>query len=139
MFENDHILAFLDVLPISQGHTLVIPKRHYVRTSEMPDEIGAMLGATLPKVSRAVSKTSQTTEFNVVNNNGPGAGQVVHHVHYHIVPSPSESERWRKPKSAPYFAMGLGTRYELTEEEGERVAARIRAAIEPTSPGANKL
>ena len=90
-----------------------MPKRHYVRTTDMPDEIGAMIGAVLPRVSRAVCKAMDQPDFNIVSNNGAfagcrsgltraGHGQVVDHVHYHIVPAPKrtgpDSTKWRSPK-----------------------------------------
>mgnify|MGYP005846984271 CR=1 FL=1 len=84
--EDDHVLAFLDVGPLSRGHTLVIPKAHHVTLADMPPELAgrcAQVAATLgPAIARAVNAPG----WNLLQNNGPAAGQVVMHVHFHLIP-----------------------------------------------------
>jgi len=121
VYEDDHVFAFLDILPASPGHTLVIPKAHYRLMSELPDELAAALGATLPKICRSVAKAMDQPAFNIVNNNIHA--QVVHHVHLHIVPAPKE----RKRKS---YSILPDQRQELDDDEGERISALIRSHIE---------
>jgi histidine triad (HIT) family protein len=76
----------LDINPISEGHTLVIPKKHYETIDVVPDgEFGAIFGA----VKKIVSKLRDKLEpdgFNVVQNNNPAAGQVIPHFHIHVIP-----------------------------------------------------
>lgn len=89
VYENDHVLAFLDVGPISDGHTLVIPKAHYQRLHECPAEVLAEVARVVGQLCRPVAEAVQADGYNVLCNNGPAAGQVVEHVHYHIIPRKS--------------------------------------------------
>jgi len=86
VYEDDLVLAFLDVNPIAPGHTLVIPKEPARTLDTLSDESAAALGRVLPRLSRAVLAVTGATEFNVLQNNGPGAHQAVFHVHFHIIP-----------------------------------------------------
>ncbi|WP_416838392.1 HIT family protein [Haloferax sp. DFSO52] len=84
--ETEHSLAFLDVNPLAPGHTLVIPKDHYARLHELPDEISADLFSTVDELVPRVEDAVDADGSNVGINNGPAAGQEVEHVHVHIVP-----------------------------------------------------
>jgi|SRR5580704_16509799 histidine triad (HIT) family protein len=86
VYEDDRVLAFLDVNPISRGHLLVIPKEPVATIDELSDESAAALGRVLPRLSRAVLAATGATAFNVLQNNGTLAHQVVMHVHVHIIP-----------------------------------------------------
>ena len=86
VYEDAHALAFLDVAPLSRGHTLVIPKREVATLDELPDDDAAALGRALPRIARAVLATTGATAYNVLQNNGTIAHQAVHHVHFHIIP-----------------------------------------------------
>jgi len=86
LFEDEHVLAFLDVGPLSAGHTLVIPKGHYKTVDVMPDEVAAAVGCCLPKLSKAVLQATGSTDWNLLQNNGEPAGQEVLHAHFHIIP-----------------------------------------------------
>ncbi len=86
IFENDDVLAFLDVNPISDGHTLVIPKPHYVRLHECPVETLAETVKVIKTLAAAVAGAMGAEDYNVLCNNGPAAGQVVKHLHFHIIP-----------------------------------------------------
>jgi len=77
-------MAFLDAFPHSRGHTLVIPKAHYSRLTELPrEDYGRMLGAVLDSCRR-IERLSDN--FHVGANQGALAGQVVFHLHFHIIP-----------------------------------------------------
>ncbi len=89
VYEDDHVLAFLDVGPLSRGHTLVIPKEPAVTLDALSDDSAAAIGRVLPRIARAVLKATGATAFNVLQNNGPLAHQAVMHVHFHIIPKPS--------------------------------------------------
>ena len=86
VYEDDHVLAFLDIGPLSDGHTLVIPKERVAHLHELSDEAGAALGRVLPRLCRAVMRATGATAYNVLQNNGAAANQAVFYVHFHIIP-----------------------------------------------------
>ena len=86
LYEDEHVLAFLDVGPVSRGHTLVIPKERKAHLHELSDEAGAALGRVLPRLARAVMRATGARAYNVLQNNGTAAHQAVMHVHFHIIP-----------------------------------------------------
>ena len=118
VFENEHVLAFLDIGPLSRGHTLVIPKERRAQLHELSDDASAELGRALPRIARAVLSATGATAYNVLQNNGPEAHQAVFHVHFHIIPRFDDGS-------------GLGIGWapgELTN--GEELAAAVARAIE---------
>lgn len=86
LYEDEASLAFLDIGPLSRGHTLVIPKGHWVTIDHVPGDVVAACAALLPRLSRAVVKAVGVSAWNVLQNNGRIAGQAVGHVHFHIIP-----------------------------------------------------
>ena len=86
VYEDDLVLAFLDIAPLSAGHTLIIPKEPAVTLDALSEASAAAIGRVLPRVCRAVMKATGTSEYNVLQNNGVGAHQAVFHVHFHIIP-----------------------------------------------------
>ena len=90
VYDDKHVLAFLDVNPLAPGHTLVIPKEPAVTLDQLSDDAAAGLGRALPRICRAVTKAVGATSYNVLQNNGAEAHQVVQHVHFHIIPKLGE-------------------------------------------------
>jgi histidine triad (HIT) family protein len=86
VYEDDQVLAFLDVNPLCDGHVLVIPKEPAATLDKLSDEASGAIGRVLPRLCRAVLAATGATEFNVLQNNGAGAHQAVFHVHFHIIP-----------------------------------------------------
>jgi len=86
VYEDESVLAFLDVNPLSLGHTLVVPKEVAATLDKLSDVSSAAIGRVLPKIARAVLAATGATAFNVLQNNGAEAHQVVLHVHFHIIP-----------------------------------------------------
>jgi histidine triad (HIT) family protein len=86
IYEDDHVLSFLDIVPISRGHTLVIPKEPAATLDQLSDEASAAIGRVLPRISRAVLAATGAKAFNVLQNNGELAHQAIFHVHFHIIP-----------------------------------------------------
>lgn len=86
VYEDEWVLAFLDVNPLSPGHTLVIPKEPAATLDKLSDEASAAIGRVLPRISRAVLAATGASDFNILQNNGRGAHQAVDHVHFHIIP-----------------------------------------------------
>lgn len=89
LYEDDLVLAFLDVGPVSEGHCLVIPKVHIERLDEAEAEHAAALAAVmsvLPRLGKAMAEATAAAGWNVLQNNGEVSGQAVPHVHFHIIP-----------------------------------------------------
>ena len=86
VYEDGRVLSFLDIGPLSRGHTLVIPKGHYETLADMPDELAGACMAAASRISRAVMAATGGEAWNILQNNGQIAGQVVPHVHFHIIP-----------------------------------------------------
>ena len=95
VYETDNELAFLDVNPKSRGHTLVVPKLEVASFHELPPDAARSLVVTLQKVAEGVARSMGTTHYNVVLNNGAVAGQIVLHVHFHIIPRYEVAQRSR--------------------------------------------
>ena len=85
VYEDEFILIFLDVAPLSEGHLLVIPREHDARFSDLSLEVGGAIGARLPGLGRALMKVTGADGYNVLINEGQVAGQVVPHVHVHLI------------------------------------------------------
>ncbi|RLQ97292.1 HIT family protein [Falsibacillus albus] len=86
VFENEHVLAFLDISQVTKGHTLVIPKIHKENLYELTPEIAGNLFKAVPEIANAIKKEFNPIGLNLLNNNGEHAGQSVFHFHMHIIP-----------------------------------------------------
>jgi len=86
VYEDDNTFAFLDINPIAKGHTLVASKKHYENLLAVDESDLKELSEAIQKVSGAVVKAMDAEGFNVLLNNGEVAGQLIPHVHFHIVP-----------------------------------------------------
>ena len=86
IYEDETHVAFLDKYPIDQGHSLVLPREHFERVTDMnPEKVGELFSKT-PKIARGIIKTTQADAFSLAQNNGWAAKQIVPHVHVHIIP-----------------------------------------------------
>jgi histidine triad (HIT) family protein len=85
-YEDEKVIAFMSVPPINIGHTLVIPKKHYENIYEIPEEEVAYLYKIVKKLSHAVQKAVNAEGIRLIQNNGATAGQVIFHLHVHIIP-----------------------------------------------------
>lgn len=86
VYEDDLFIGFLDINPRSKGHTLIVPKEHFERYDDVPEHIQEGLGKVLHAVSKQLVEKLDATGFNILSNNGESAGQVVKHLHFHILP-----------------------------------------------------
>lgn len=86
IYEDEDVLAFLDINPVSDGHTLVVPKKHFIDLVSAPPEVVANLIAITQKIVPAIMEGVGAVAFNLGLNNGALAGQVVNHLHLHIIP-----------------------------------------------------
>lgn len=117
VYEDEHVLAFLDINPLSHGHTLVIPKEAVATVAELSDDAAAAIGRVLPRLCRAVKAVSGCEAYNILQNNGAAAHQAVFHVHFHIIPKPSEDE-------------GLGIGWPAGKlQDGEKLANALSDAL----------
>jgi histidine triad (HIT) family protein len=128
VYEDDRVLAFLDINPLSLGHTLVIPKEPAETLDMLSDESAAAVGRALPRICRAVLRATGARQFNVLQNNGPLAHQAVPHVHFHVIPRFGMDD-------APY-SQGRGLTIpwapqKLRPETGQELAANIAKLIAP--------
>lgn len=118
IYEDEHVYAFLDIGPLSRGHTLVVPKESKAQLDELSDEAAAAIGRALPRLCRAVMKATGASAYNVLQNNGARAGQAVFHVHFHIIPR--------------FDVDGLSFKWtpgELKSETAEELLGAMRAAL----------
>ena len=93
VYEDDDVVAFLDISPNNHGHTLVIPKDHFENLYVLPGEILCKMMLIVQKLSIVVREATQADGVNIMMNNEPSAGQVVMHAHIHIIPR-HEKEEW---------------------------------------------
>jgi histidine triad (HIT) family protein len=124
VYEDDRVLAFLDIFPLAPGHTLIIPKERKAYLHELSDESAAAIGRVLPRIARAVTAATGATAYNVLQNNGSTAHQAVFHVHFHIIPKLDDR--------------GLGISWhpgKLDESRAAALAEQIADAIESDATG----
>lgn len=118
VYEDENILAFLDIAPISKGHTLVIPKKHYNNLFEVPEDLGTAFIYALKKVGQGIMKATGATGINVVMNNFASAGQVVPHAHWHLIPR-IEGDKLLRIKQGKYDS----------NEEMQQLAEKINNSL----------
>lgn len=119
VYEDEHTFAFLDISPLSPGHTLLIPKEQVATLGELSDDAAAAIGRVLPRLCRAVVQATGIEQYNILQNNGEMAHQAVPHVHFHIIPKPDT-------KSGLGVGWPAGT---LESDAGESIAAKIRQSL----------
>jgi len=86
VYETGRAMAFLDIHPLTDGHTMVIPRAHYQRLVDMPPDVTADVFAAVQTVARKITAALGAKDFTIGLNDGPGAGQVVPHLHVHVIP-----------------------------------------------------
>ncbi len=86
VFENDNFIAILDAFPANEGHTLIIPKKHFENIFEIDGEILKEGYFIAQKIANSIKKSFGIENINILQNNGALAGQTVNHFHIHIVP-----------------------------------------------------
>jgi len=116
VYEDADTLAFLDINPASLGHTLVMPKVHAETLDKLNEKDLKSLIITAQKVSKAISRFSEG--YNLIQNNKEVAGQIVHHVHFHIVPrNKGDGIHWSRPN--PKFS----------EQETKQIQNKIKTLL----------
>lgn len=113
VFENERVLAFLDINPLSLGHTVVIPRAHAVRFEQLSEDDAAALAGAIGPLARRILSAVGSEDYNLLQNNGASAGQVVMHVHIHIIPRRANDGlgfRWKPKPGAPEELSTLASR-----------------------------
>ncbi len=118
IYEDQTVLAFLDIGPVSDGHTLVISKQHFEKLHDCPPELLGQVGSRIGKIAKAVADAMGAEGYNVLCNNGSAAGQLVEHLHIHIIPRNTGDgvfNRWPA--------------YKYQKGEIEQIAVKIRGNL----------
>lgn len=84
LYEDANVKVFLDIFPVSKGHCLLIPKKHYEQIMDIPEEEMGFL-KKLPEISRKLKAITGATGLNIFQNNGKDAGQIIDHIHFHVI------------------------------------------------------
>jgi histidine triad (HIT) family protein len=119
VYEDDDFMAILDLYPVSEGHTLLIPKYHHTNIFEAPNEIMPKIYPLLKKVSNAVTAVTGCDGINIVQNNGVAAQQVVFHAHIHVVPRFTDDA----------IKVAIAGKTKATDEALERLSSKLAAAF----------
>ncbi len=117
VYEDEHVLAFLDISQVTKGHALVIPKVHQKDVFELTPEVASHLFSVVPKIAQALKKTFTPEGLNIVNNNGEIAGQTVFHYHLHLMP--------RYGKGDGYGAVWKDHSSQYSGEDLQKLAQKI--------------
>lgn len=139
------LVAFLDIMPLSPGHLLLCTRAHRPKLTDATPREARHLGAYVRVLSAALARATGVGDWNVVQNNGAAAAQVVPHMHFHLIPRPDIRASGRLRESFTMF--GRGTREEL-DDEAVALAAELRRQVaavlalearDPDAPGGPKL
>ncbi|MCW4019290.1 MAG: HIT family protein [Candidatus Bathyarchaeota archaeon] len=118
VYENEQVLAFMDIRPVSQGHTLIIPKEHYEDIFDTPDELLAVIHKVTKKIAVAVKAATKADGISIIQQNGAAAGQEIFHLHVHVIP------RFEGQKMPRFVDLGVADRETLDE-----TAAKIKQSL----------
>jgi histidine triad (HIT) family protein len=121
VYEDENVLAFLDISQVTKGHTLVIPKVHKENIYELNGEIAANVFSAVPKIANAINAAYDPIGLNVVQNNGEAAGQSVFHFHMHLIP--------RYGQGDGFGAVWKTHQDEYTSEDYQKIAAEINSKL----------
>lgn len=123
VYEDDDILAFLDLTQVTPGHTLVIPKKHVADIFELDEILAATVASKIPTIAKAIKQSNPAIKgMNIINNNGTLAYQSVFHSHIHILPRYDEQDD---------FSIHFGDHSEnYTPEELDSIALTIKSKLE---------
>ncbi|PEE36171.1 HIT family protein [Bacillus pseudomycoides] len=121
VYEDEHVLAFLDISQVTKGHTLVIPKVHKQDIFALTPEIASHIFSVVPKISNAIKSEFNSVGFNLLNNNGEKAGQTVFHFHLHLIPRYGENDG--------FGAVWKSHQNEYTTENLQNIASTIANSV----------
>ena len=122
VYEDKYTIAFLDINPVADGHVLLIPREHTKYIEDLPEEIVERLMKTLIKLLPPIQRAFNAKDSNISINNGPNAGQLVSHVHIHIIPRPT--------RVRAQFVSNVSRFKPHNEDYYKEIAAKISKEIE---------
>ncbi|MEM4499755.1 MAG: HIT family protein [Candidatus Woesearchaeota archaeon] len=118
VYEDEKVLAFLDIKPANYGHILVIPKEHYNNILDIDEEDLIALISACKKISSVIASVLEPDGINILQSNNPAAGQVINHFHIHIIP--------RNQQDNVHFEW---TPHTLEKSQFEELAKKLREEI----------
>ncbi|OGG65181.1 hypothetical protein A3I99_01105 [Candidatus Kaiserbacteria bacterium RIFCSPLOWO2_02_FULL_45_11b] len=118
VYEDELVLAFLDITPVNYGHTLVVPKEHYINAIDAAPETLAHMMKVAQKIAQALKKSGLADGINLVMNNETAAGQEVFHAHLHVIPRLVDDNTYQKPRYVT-----------LKEDAYQETKERLKAAL----------
>jgi len=86
VYEDDKVISFLDIMPANKGHCLIVPKKHYENMEKTPEDMLSRMIVVAKKLGKAQSLAMGNHSYNLLLNNGKEAGQIVKHIHLHVIP-----------------------------------------------------
>lgn len=122
IYEDDRVLAFLDIYPAAKAHTLVIPKKHYVLIEDMSKEDVNALFSTVYKLTPIICKVVNSKASTIGINNGKDARQEIPHVHVHIIPRFGE-DCGKKIQEV------VGKKFDLRKNDLDKIAKKIKSLL----------
>lgn len=122
IYEDEHVYAFMDIMPVTKGHVLLIPKKHIENMYDFTEEDAANFFAAAPKIANALKEEFKPAGMNLLQNNGAAAGQSVFHYHLHFIPRYDETDgfelaKWESKES------------EFTPEKIQSIAQGVREKL----------
>lgn len=120
VYEDADCLAFMDINPVAKGHTLVVPKQHHNPITGMPPELLQKVILAVQKVAKGIYAGLKADGMNVTQANGAVAGQIIPHVHFHVIP------RFEKSEQAKNWIPGKYDNPDEIKQYAQRIAAAIK-------------
>ncbi len=122
IYEDEYVYAFMDIMPVSKGHVLLIPKKHLENIYDFSEKEASQLFSVAPKIANALKEEFKPAGMNLLNNNGAPAGQSVFHFHLHFIPRYDETDGFQPTWDTKQD--------EFPSERVEKIANGIRAKLE---------
>lgn len=120
IYEDDQVIAFLDISQATPGHSLVVTKKEYRNIFELPEEVASHIFKVVVKVAKAINFSLKPKGLNILNNNEETAGQTVFHYHIHLIPRYDDND----------VSFGMNNNFgKDSDEELEKRVNRIRSAL----------
>jgi len=120
VYEDDLVVAFLDIAPLNKGHTLVTPREHFYGITACPPEVQTAMMQAASRIAAAMMRAVDADGFNLILSNGACAGQVVQHVHLHVIPRFPDDGISLPSRSVSYES----------DEEKQQIIAEVRKRLQ---------
>jgi histidine triad (HIT) family protein len=123
VYEDDNVIAFLSNRPVNEGHTLVVPKKHYIDIYDIPEAKASYLFGITKRIANCVKEAMVPSGIRIVQNNGIAAGQVVFHLHIHVIPLTPRDDLHNSGvyRNATFLATS-----QVLEKDAEKIRACLR-------------